>query len=40
MLELDLKSTRTTWLDLNWFYDILDLDFKNTQTNLLNSDLF
>ena len=38
--ELDLKSTQSTLLDLNWFYDILDLDLKNPWINLLNSDSF
>ena len=27
-------------MDLNWFYDILDLELKNTWINLLDSDLF
>ena len=31
-LELDLRSTQTTLLDLDWFYDILDLDLKSTWT--------
>ena len=34
MLELVLKNTRTILLDLDWlylFYDILDLDLRNTQ---------
>ena len=30
----------TTLLDLDWFYDILDLDLKKTWTNLLESDWF
>ena len=38
--ELDLKSTQSALLDLNWFYDILDLDLKNPWINLLNSDSF
>ena len=38
-MELDLKSAQTTQLNLNWFYDILDLDLKNSETNLMNSDL-
>ena len=40
MCELDLKSTQTISLDLNWFYNILHLDLKNTLSNLLDSDLF
>ena len=31
-LELDLRSTQTTLLDLDWFYDMLDLDLKNIWT--------
>ena len=38
-MELDLKSAQTTQLNLNWIYDILDLDLKNNETNLMNSDL-
>ena len=33
-----MKGTRTTLLDLDWIYDILDLDLKNTCTTLLDSD--
>ena len=40
ILELNLKSTETTLLDLKRFYDILDLDLNSTRTNLLDSDLF
>ena len=34
-----MKGIQITLLDLNGFYDILDLDFKNTWTNILDSDL-
>ena len=34
-----LKTTQITLLDLNGFYDILDLDLKNNWTNILDSDL-
>ena len=40
MLKWDLQSTQTKLLDLDWFYDILDLDLINTWTNLLDSDWF
>ena len=39
-IELDWKSTQTTLIDLKGFSGILDLDLKNTWTNLLDSDLF
>ena len=39
-LESDLKITQTTSLELDWFCDILNLDLKNTWSNLLDSDLF
>ena len=37
---MDLKNTRTTLLDLDWFYDILDLDLKYTRTTLLDLNWF
>ena len=37
---LDLKSTQSTLLDLDWFYNILDLYLKNSWTNLLDSGWF
>ena len=33
-------GAQTTLLDLDWFYDILGLDLKNTWTNVLDSDWF
>ena len=38
ILEWDWQSTQTNLLDLEWVYDILDLDLKST--NLLESDWF
>ena len=39
-VRLENYSDYYTILDLNWFYDILDLNLKNSRTKLLNSDLF
>ena len=33
-------GAQTTLLDLDWFYDILGLDLKNTWTSVLDSDWF
>ena len=38
-----MKSAGTTFLELDWFYDLFDLDLdllKNTWTTLLDSDCF
>ena len=40
MLDLALKNTRTTLLDLDWFYDVLDLDLRNTRTTSMDLDWF
>ena len=34
-----LKNSRTTLLDLDWFYDILDLDLKTTRATLLHANI-
>ena len=34
-LHLNLKNTQSTLLDLDWFYNILDLDVKKTRTTSL-----
>ena len=44
MLDLDLKNIWTVLLDLDWLFDILDLELKNTRTTeleltLLNTEL-
>ena len=35
-----LEKYSHSLLNLDWFYDIMDLDLKNTWTNLLDSDWF
>ena len=40
MLHFAMKNTWITLLDLDWFYNILDLDLKHTRNNFLNLDLF
>ena len=37
-LDLDLKKSWATLLDLDSLYDILDLDLKNTWTTLADPD--
>ena len=39
MLDLD-SNIWTTLLDLDWFYDILELVLKSTETILLDLDWF
>ena len=38
-MDLTLRNTRTTLLDLDCFYDILDLDLKNNRTTGLGLGL-
>ena len=37
-MDFDLKNTWVTLLDLDWFYDILGVDLKNTW--IMNLDWF
>ena len=38
MIYWSLKGAQTTLLDLDWFFDILDLEMKNTQTTRTRID--
>ena len=38
MLDLALENSRATQPELDWFYDIFDLDLKNTTATSLDLD--
>ena len=39
-IGLDLENAQVTLQDKDWFYDLLELDFKSGQTALLGLDWF